>query len=71
MVNAPTEIIKVLGATVSTIRYAGVSAWDDWGVIINGTYANGNNTGYAKAAGGFAGSVCGAVLGKKDTAGSA
>lgn len=42
MVNAPTEIIKVLGATVSTIRYAGVSAWDDWGVIINGTYANGN-----------------------------
>lgn len=70
MVNAPTEIIKVLGATVSTIRYAGVSAWDDWGVIINGTYPNGNNTGYAKAAGGFAGSVCGAVLGKKDTAGS-
>ena len=31
---------------------------------------NGNNTGYAKAAGGFVGSVCGAVLGKKDTAGS-
>ena len=66
MVNAPAEMIKVLNATVSTIRYADVSAWDDWGVIINGTYANGSNTGYAKAAGGFAGSLCGAVLGEKD-----
>ncbi len=67
MVNAPAEMIKVLNATVSTIRYADVSAWDDWGVIINGTYQNGSNTGYAKAAGGFAGSLCGAVLGEKDT----
>ena len=66
MVNAPAELIKVLDATVSTIRCASVSAWDDWGVIVNGTYQNGNNTGYAKAAGGFAGSLCGAVLGEKD-----
>ena len=65
MVNAPEEMIKVLNATVSTIRYADMSAWDDWGVIINGTYANGSNTGYAKAAGGFAGSLCGAVIGEK------
>ena len=65
MVNAPAEMIKVLNATVSTIRYADVSAWDDWGVIINGTYANGSNTGYAKAAGGFAGSLCGTVIGEK------
>ena len=65
MVNAPEEMIKVLNTTVSTIRYADVSAWDDWGVIINGTYANGSNTGYAKAAGGFAGSLCGAVIGEK------
>lgn len=56
MVNAPAELIKVLNATVSTIRCASVSAWDDWGVIVNGTYQNGNNTGYAKAAGGFTGS---------------
>lgn len=70
MVNAPAELIKVLNATVSTIRCASVSAWDDWGVIINGTYQNGSNTGYAKAAGGFAGSLCGAVLGEKDTPGS-
>lgn len=70
MVNAPAELIKVLNATVSTIRCASVSAWDDWGLIVNGTYQNGSNTGYAKAAGGFAGSLCGAVLGEKDTPGS-
>ena len=70
MVKAPAELIKVLNATVSTIRCASVSAWDDWGVIVNGTYQNGSNTGYAKAAGGFAGSLCGAVLGEKDKPGS-
>lgn len=69
-VNAPAELIKVLNATVSTIRCASVSAWDDWGVIVNGTYQNGSNTGYAKAAGGFAGSLCGAILGEKDNPGS-
>ena len=70
MVNAPAELIKVLNATVSTIRCASVLAWDDWGVIVNGTYKIGSNTRYAKAAGGFAGSLCGAVLGEKDTPGS-
>lgn len=69
-VNAPAELIKVLNATVSTIRCASVSAWDDWGVIVNGTYQNGSNTGHAKAAGGFAGSLCGAILGEKDNPGS-
>ena len=70
MVNAPAELIKVLNVTVSTIRCASVSAWDDWGVIVNGTCQSGSNTGYAKAAGGFAGSLCGAVLGEKDKPGS-
>lgn len=70
MVNAPAELIKVLNATVSSIRCASVLAWDDWGMIVNGTYQNGSNTGYAKAAGGFAGSLCGAVLGEKDKPGS-
>ena len=70
MVNAPAELIKVLNATVSSIRCASVLAWDDWGVIVNGTCQSGSNTGYAKAAGGFAGSLCGAVLGEKDTPGS-
>lgn len=61
-------MIKVLNATVATIRYADVVSWDDWGIIVNGAYASGNNnTSYAKAAGGFAGNLEGTVLGEKDT----
>lgn len=66
LIKTPADLIKVLDATVSTIRYAGVTSYDDWGVIINGAYANGtNNTGYARSAGGFAGSLSGTVLGEK------
>mgnify|MGYP000405786859 CR=1 FL=1 len=68
LIKAPADMIKVLDATVATIRYADVSSWDDWGIIVNGAYDNGtNNTAYATAAGGFAGSLSGTVLGKKDT----
>ena len=68
LLNTPADLIKVLNATVATIRYADVEAWDDWGIIVNGAYASGsNNTSYAKAAGGFAGNLEGTVLGKKDT----
>ena len=68
LISAPADLIKVLDATVSTIRYADVNAWNDWGIIVNGAYADGSkNTAYATAAGGFAGSLSGTVLGKKDT----
>ena len=67
LLKTPTDLIKVLNATVATIRYADVEAWNDWGVIVNGAYdSGGNNTSYAKAAGGFAGMLEGTVLGKKD-----
>lgn len=68
LLSTPADLIKVLNATVATIRYADVEAWNDWGIIVNGAYASGsNNTSYAKAAGGFAGNLEGTVLGKKDT----
>lgn len=67
LLNTPTDFIKVLNATVATIRYADVEAWNDWGVIVNGAYdGGGKNTSYAKAVGGFAGMLEGTVLGKKD-----
>lgn len=67
LLDTPTDLINVLNATVATIRYADVEAWNDWGVIVNGAYdSEGNNTSYAKAAGGFAGMLEGTVLGKKD-----
>lgn len=68
LLSTPADLIKVLNATVATIRYADVESWDDWGIIVNGAYASGsNNTSYAKAAGGFAGNLEGTVLGEKDT----
>ena len=68
LLDTPAEFIQVMNATVATIRYADVISWDDWGIIVNGAYSGGgSNTSYAKAAGGFAGSLVGTVLGKKDT----
>ena len=67
LLSTPSDLIKVLNATVATIRYADVESWDDWGFIVNGAYTTGkNNTSYAKTAGGFAGMLEGTVLGKKD-----
>lgn len=67
LLDTPTDLINVLNATVATIRYADVEAWNDWGVIVNGAYdGGGKNTSYAKAVGGFAGMLEGTVLGKKD-----
>ena len=66
LLTNPNELIQVLNATVATIRYADVEAWNPWGIIINGAQSTGEaNTSYAKAAGGFAGSISGTVLGKK------
>ena len=62
LLDAPNDLIQVLNATVATIRYADVESVDDWGIVINGF----NNNKYAKAAGGFAGSLVGTVLGEKD-----
>ena len=68
LLSTPSDLIKVLNATVATIRYADVESWDDWGFIVNGAYTTGkNNTSYAKTAGGFAGMLEGTVLGEKDT----
>ena len=68
LLSTPSDLIKVLNATVATINYADVESWDDWGFIVNGAYTTGNkNTSYAKTAGGFAGMLEGTVLGEKDT----
>lgn len=68
LLDTPGDLIKVLNATVATIRYADVESWDDWGYIVNGAYTTGkNNTSYAKTAGGFAGMLEGTVLGEKGT----
>lgn len=67
LIKTPGDLLSLLNTTISTVRGADVSAWDDWGIVINGAYTDGsNNTAYAKAAGGFAGEINGAVIGEKN-----
>ena len=65
LIKTPGELLQLLDATISTVQAADVKAWDEWGIIVNGAYTDGTgNTAYAKAAGGFAGEINGAVIGK-------
>ena len=63
LISTDGSLAEVLNATVSTIRYAKVSAWNEYGIVVNA----GKDS---KAAGGFAGAIQGAVLGdENETAG--
>lgn len=67
LIGTPGDLLEVLNTTVSTVRAADVKAWDDYGIVVNGVYFDGGpNTSYAKAAGGFAGEINGAVVGELD-----
>ncbi len=69
IIGTPGDLLSVLNATLSTLRACDVSAWDDYGVIVNGVYFDGSaNTKFAKSVGGFAGEIRGAVIGTKDGA---
>ena len=65
LIKTPGDLLSLLKATIATVHGADVSAWDDWGIVINGAYTDDTgNTAYAKAAGGFAGEINGAVIGE-------
>lgn len=66
IIGTPSELLKVLNATVSTVKASDVKAWHDYGIVVNGIYnePNNANTQYAKAVGGFVGESNGAVFGK-------
>ena len=67
LIGTPGDLLSLLNATLSTVTASDVKAWDDWGILVNGVYSDGSaNTKYAKAAGGFAGEIRGAVIGDKD-----
>lgn len=67
LITTPGDLLSVLNTTLATVRAADVKAWDEWGIVIQSAYQNGTNTSYGKAAGGFAGEINGAVIGKKDS----
>ena len=59
LIKTPASLLSVLNAVVSKINYAKVSAWDEYGIVVNA----GKDS---KAAGGFAGAIQGAVLGDEN-----
>lgn len=69
ILGSPDKLASLLNATVSTVKYAKVDAWDNWGITIDGRYQKGNNpnTQYTYASGGFVGNMSGTVLGDKDS----
>lgn len=81
LISSPNDLASVLDATVSTVRGAHVSAVTAgkgatdaqknaaaWGFTVDGSYKDGNTTKFARAAGGFAGSMKAVVAGTKDRA---
>jgi len=65
------DLAKVLDATVTTIRDAKVEAWNDFGILVDGVTKEVNadhsvKMRYADAAGGFAGSIEGAIVGTQE-----
>ncbi len=79
LISTPNDLAQVLQATVSTVRGASVSAVTAgdgatdaqrnaaaWGFTVDGSYKDGSATKYARATGGFAGSMKAVVAGTKD-----
>lgn len=68
LITTPGDLLKVLDATLATVKAADVKAWDDWGIVVSGVYIDGNSSTmkYAKTAGGFAGEINGAIIGDKN-----
>ena len=66
LINSTSDLVRVLQATVTTVRNAKVSAADaDFGFVVDGSFQAGGGTEYAKSAGGFAGTLEAAVLGDR------
>ncbi|NMN01159.1 cell surface protein [Bifidobacterium sp. DSM 109958] len=69
LINTPADLAQVVQATVSTVRGATVASVKDgdsgeaWGFTVEGAYTVGDATKYARAAGGFAGSMKAVVAG--------
>lgn len=66
VIGTSGDLASVLNTTLATVRGVEVTTDDNKGIVVQGAYADGENTAYAKSAGGFAGSISGALIGGKD-----
>ena len=66
VIGTSGDLASVLNTTLATVRCVEVTTDNNKGIVVQGAYADGENTSYAKSAGGFAGSISGALIGGKD-----
>lgn len=66
VIGTSGDLASVLNTTLATVRGVEVTTDNNKGIVVQGAYADGENTAYAKSAGGFAGSISGALIGGKD-----
>ena len=68
VISNPSQLVSLLGATITVIGKAEVTAAStEWGIVVDGEYKDSeNNTKYARCAGGFVGSAEATVFGSED-----
>ena len=69
VISNPPQLLDVLGATITVIGKAEVTAAKpEWGIVVDGEYTDAQgNTRYARCAGGFVGSAEATVCGARNT----
>ena len=66
VIGTSGDLASVLNTTLATVRGVEITTDNNKGIVVQGAYVDGENTAYAKSAGGFAGSISGALIGGKD-----
>ena len=66
VIGTSGDLASVLETTIATIRNVQVTTDNGMGIVVQGAYDNNGTTAYAQSAGGFAGSISGAIIGQKD-----
>lgn len=67
IIDTNGDLASVLNATLSTVRNVQITTTNGKGIVVQGAYIDDEGeTAYAKSAGGFAGTISGAIIGAKD-----
>lgn len=67
IIDTNGDLASVLNATLSTVRNVQITTTNGKGIVVQGAYSDDEGeTAYAKSAGGFAGTISGAIIGAKD-----
>lgn len=66
IIGTKGDLADILNTTLSTVRNVTVTTDNGKGIVVQGAYNDGKKTAYAETAGGFAGTISGAIINDKD-----